>query len=252
MTAGSSDSPRAGHSSAPARRWQAVRVAIGQSNEDSKRGDRSALPGATWTAGQKLDHGVWLQPESETGRIARTTQKRGRESLIFPSTPFPVRSRSPLQSRSLGRPGFGLGFARMGTTWSGLGLKDVAHHLEMCVEAADLIDRMFVNQRERGAIGEGETGIRILHEKSPSGLAPERFRNPMNRQCPRIHGLADEPEELDRFPRDRLRNVSAGDHFVEHKKSDVSSADPRAIKASKYDLPALILVRLDDDRQPST
>ena len=38
----------------PARRWQAVRVAIGQSNEDSKRGDRSALPGATWTAGQKL------------------------------------------------------------------------------------------------------------------------------------------------------------------------------------------------------
>src|SRR5271157_940860 len=81
--------------------------------------------------------------------------------------------------------------------WSGLGLEDVAHHLEMCVEAEDLINRMFVNQGERGAIGEGETGIRIL-QKDLLGLAPERFRNPMNRQCPRIHGLAHAPEELDR------------------------------------------------------
>ena len=74
----------------------------------------------------------------------------------------------------------------------------MAHHFEMRVEAEDLIDRMFVNQGERGAIGEGETGIRIL-PKDLLGLAPERFRHSMNRHCPRIHGLADEPEELDRF-----------------------------------------------------
>jgi hypothetical protein len=54
-------------------------------------------------------------------------------------------------------------------------LEDLAHHLEMGVEAEHLVDGLRAEPRERRAIGEGETGIRVAEENG-LGVVPEILR----------------------------------------------------------------------------
>lgn len=56
----------------PARRWQARGVAIGQSNEGDSTGRPLGPSLGNLDGRAEAYHGVWLQPESETGRVART------------------------------------------------------------------------------------------------------------------------------------------------------------------------------------
>ena len=49
-------------------------------------------------------------------------------------------------------------------------LEDLAHHLEMGVEAEHLVDGLRAEPRERHAIGKGETGIRVAGEMASASF----------------------------------------------------------------------------------